>query len=114
MICVPVWARAVCWSSDRRSGGEDGEIFHRQVAPRAIGAETSDIGGLITRIEERVVELLGSQPGRLRAYASSMRRDITPREEAERLGRRGCGQVGGRQRRLLSGPGNPGRPALEA
>src|SRR6266852_2840689 len=28
-------------------------IFHRQVAPWAIGAETSDIGGLITTIEER-------------------------------------------------------------
>ena len=32
-----------------------------------------------------VVELLGGKPGRLRAYASSMKRDITPREEAERL-----------------------------
>ena len=93
-------------------------IFHWQVAAWAIGAETSDIGGLITTIEERehkypgsyrcralagldtalwdlhgratgrpVVELLGGQPGRLRAYASSMRRDTTPREEAERLGR---------------------------
>jgi len=93
-------------------------IFHRQVAPWAIGAETSDIGGLITTIEERehkypgsyrcralagldtalwdlhgrltgrpVVELLGGRPGRLRAYASSMRRDTTPRQEAERLGR---------------------------
>lgn len=32
-----------------------------------------------------VVELLGGQPGRLRAYASSMRRDITPADEARRL-----------------------------
>ena len=32
-----------------------------------------------------VVELLGGAPGRLRAYASSMRRDISPAEEAERL-----------------------------
>jgi len=32
-----------------------------------------------------VVELLGGKPGRLRAYASSMKRDITPRDEAERL-----------------------------
>src|SRR5262249_12597716 len=92
------------------------QIFHRQVAPWALGADASDIGGLITMIEEReaknpgshtvpalagqehalwdlhgrvagrpVVELLGGQPGRLRAYASSMRRDITPRDEAGRL-----------------------------
>ena len=32
-----------------------------------------------------VVELLGGSPGPLRAYASSMRRDITPDEEASRL-----------------------------
>ena len=32
-----------------------------------------------------VVELLGGEPGKLRAYASSMKRDITPKEEAERL-----------------------------
>ncbi|MBM4232978.1 MAG: mandelate racemase/muconate lactonizing enzyme family protein [Gammaproteobacteria bacterium] len=32
-----------------------------------------------------VVELLGGKPGRLRAYASSMRRDIAPRDEVLRL-----------------------------
>jgi len=32
-----------------------------------------------------VVELLGGRPARLRAYASSMRRDITPEDEAARL-----------------------------
>ena len=32
-----------------------------------------------------VVELLGGKPGWLRAYASSMKRDITPEAEAERL-----------------------------
>lgn len=32
-----------------------------------------------------VVELLGGTPGSLRAYASSMRRDITPAQEARRL-----------------------------
>lgn len=32
-----------------------------------------------------VVELLGGTPRRLRAYASSMKRDITPAQEAERL-----------------------------
>ena len=34
-----------------------------------------------------VVELLGGQPGHLRAYASSMRRDITPADEAARMKR---------------------------
>jgi L-alanine-DL-glutamate epimerase-like enolase superfamily enzyme len=91
-------------------------IFHRQVAPWALGADCSDVAALIERIEERehkfpgsyrcralagldtalwdlygrlagkpVVELLGGKPRRLRAYASSMRRDITPEQEAARL-----------------------------
>ncbi len=91
-------------------------IFHRQVAPWALGADTLDIDALISRIEERehkfpgsyrcralagldtalwdlrgrlemkpVVELLGGKPKRLRAYASSMRRDISPADEAARL-----------------------------
>lgn len=34
-----------------------------------------------------VVSLLGGRPGRLRAYASSMKRDITPADEARRLKR---------------------------
>ena len=38
------------------------------------------------RFEEKsVCELLGGRPGKLRAYGSSMRRDITPAQEAERL-----------------------------
>lgn len=91
-------------------------IFHRQVAPWALGADAFAIDALVERIEERehkfpgsyrcralagldtalwdlrgklegkpVVELLGGKPRRLRAYASSMRRDITPEQEAERL-----------------------------
>ena len=91
-------------------------IFHRQVAPWALGADAFDIGALVARIEERehkfpgsyrcraiagldtalwdlrgrlegrpVVELLGGTPKRLRAYASSMRRDIRPADEAARL-----------------------------
>ena len=51
------------------------------------------IGGFDTAIwdlrgkqsQKPVVELLGGEPGKLRAYASSMKRDITPKEEAERL-----------------------------
>ena len=34
-----------------------------------------------------VVELLGGKPGKLRAYASSMKRDITPADEAKRFRR---------------------------
>lgn len=91
-------------------------IFHRQVAPWALGADAFAIETLIARIEERehkfpgsyrcralagldtamwdlrgkragkpVVELLGGRPRRLRAYASSMKRDISPADEAARL-----------------------------
>lgn len=94
------------------------QVFHRQVAPWALGADPMDIPALIARIERRehkfpgtyrcravagldtalwdwrgraegkpVVSLLGGEPGRLRAYASSMRRDITPEDEALRLRR---------------------------
>ena len=92
------------------------QIFHRQVAPWALGADALDIGALVARIEERehkfpgsyrcralagldtalwdlhgklagkpVVELLGGKQRRLRAYASSMKRDISPDDEAARL-----------------------------
>src|SRR4051794_12833564 len=92
------------------------EIFHRQVAPWALGEDALGIEALIGRIPERehkfpgsylcramcgldtalwdlrgkleqksVCELIGGKPRRLRAYASSMRRDIAPREEASRL-----------------------------
>lgn len=91
-------------------------IFHRQIAPWALGADSADIPGVLRLIEERehkypgsyrcramagldtalwdlhgrqsgkpVVELLGGAPGWLRTYASSMKRDITPEDEAARL-----------------------------
>ena len=94
------------------------QVFHRQVAPWALGAPCDDILGLVRRIEEKehkfpgsyrcralagldtalwdlagrrqgkpVVELLGGKAGRLRCYASSMKRDITPKDEAARLAR---------------------------
>lgn len=94
------------------------EIFHRQVAPHALGADALDFGETIDLIGERehkfpgsyvrratsgldtalwdlkgkvegkpVTALLGGTPGKLRAYGSSMRRDITPEKEAERLTR---------------------------
>ena len=91
-------------------------VFHRQVAPWALGADALEVAPLVERIEERehkfpgsyrcralagldtamwdlrgriedqpVVALLGGSPGSLRAYASSMKRDITPEDEAARL-----------------------------
>jgi L-alanine-DL-glutamate epimerase-like enolase superfamily enzyme len=94
------------------------QVFHRQVAPWAIGRSFDDLETLVALIPEKehkfpgsylrralagldtaiwdwrgkqagkpVASLLGGSPGPLRAYASSMRRDITPREEGERLAR---------------------------
>ena len=91
-------------------------IFHRQVAPWALGFDALDIDGALARIWEKehkypgsyrcramagldtamwdlrgkierkpVVELLGGRPKALRAYASSMKRGITPQDEAARL-----------------------------
>ena len=93
-----------------------GKIFHRQVAPWALGKPADAIGEIVTLIEERehkfpgsyrcraiagldtalwdlrgrvegkpVVELLGGKPQKLRTYASSMKRDITPTDEAARF-----------------------------
>ena len=50
-----------------------------------------DLRGKIER--KPVVELLGGKPGRLRCYASSMKRDITPEDEAARF-RASAGQAG--------------------
>lgn len=92
------------------------EVFHRQVAPYALGADATDIAALVDliprrehkfpgsylrralcgldtalwdlrgRVEEKpVCELLGGTPGPIRAYASSMKRDITPEDEAARF-----------------------------
>jgi L-alanine-DL-glutamate epimerase-like enolase superfamily enzyme len=92
------------------------EIFHRQVAPYALGTEVADLEDTLRRIFERehkfpgsylrraqagldtavwdlrgrvagkpVAALLGGSPGRVRAYASSMKRDITPQDEAARF-----------------------------
>ena len=92
------------------------QVFHRQVVPWALGADSADIAGLVHLIERRehkypgsyraralagldtalwdmagrrvgkpVASLIGGGPGLIRAYASSMKRDITPKDEAERL-----------------------------
>lgn len=94
------------------------QVFHAQVAPWALGADSDALEHLVDVIPERehkfpgsylaralggldtaiwdargrmagrsVCALLGGAPGRLRAYASSMRRDITPADEATRLAR---------------------------
>src|SRR5882757_10013426 len=53
---------------------------------RALAGLDTALWDLRGRLEGKpVVELLGGQPRTLRAYASSMRRDITPEQEAERL-----------------------------
>lgn len=92
------------------------DVFHRQVAPHALGTRVEDLEDTLRRNFERehkfpgsylrraqagldtavwdlrgklagksVAALLGGAPGKVRAYASSMRRDITPEEEAARL-----------------------------
>ncbi len=92
------------------------QIFHRQIAPHALGTDALDFADTLLRINERehkfpgsylrrattgldtalwdlrgkvegkpVVSLLGGKPGKLRAYASSMKRDITPEDEAKRF-----------------------------
>ncbi len=94
------------------------QVFHRQVAPWALGADAMDVDALVDSIPERehkfpgsylrralagldtalwdlrgkiesrsVCELIGGTPGSIRAYASSMKRDITPADEADRLAR---------------------------
>jgi len=93
-------------------------VFHRQVAPIALGADALDLDALADRVIEgtykfpgsyvcraltgldtalwdlrgklegkAVGELLGGEPRPLAPYGSSMRRDITPRDEAARLAR---------------------------
>ncbi len=93
-------------------------VFHRQIAPWALGADALDIEALVDLIPERehkfpgsylrralagldtalwdlrgkmegksVCALLGGTPRPIRVYASSMRRDITPEDEAARLAR---------------------------
>jgi L-alanine-DL-glutamate epimerase-like enolase superfamily enzyme len=53
---------------------------------RALSGLDTALWDLRGRVEGRpVVEILGGCPGPLRAYASSMRRDITPADEAHRL-----------------------------
>ena len=53
---------------------------------RALGGLDTALWDLRGRLEGKsVCELLGGRPGRIVAYGSSMRRDIAPRDEADRL-----------------------------
>lgn len=53
---------------------------------RAMGGIDTALWDLRGRLEGKpVCALIGGTPGRLRAYASSMKRDITPRDEADRF-----------------------------
>jgi L-alanine-DL-glutamate epimerase-like enolase superfamily enzyme len=53
---------------------------------RAMAGVETALWDLKGKVEGKsVCELLGGTPGRLRVYASSMKRDIKPQEEAERL-----------------------------
>jgi L-alanine-DL-glutamate epimerase-like enolase superfamily enzyme len=92
------------------------QVLHRQVAPRVLGRDTTDLDDLLDLVTERehkfpgsylrralagfdtaiwdlrgkragvpVAVLLGGSAGKIRAYASSMKRDITPKDEAARL-----------------------------
>jgi len=53
---------------------------------RALAGLDTALWDLRGRVEGKsVCELIGGKPGRLRVYASSMKRDITPADEAERF-----------------------------
>ena len=92
------------------------EVFHRQIAPHALGTDALDFADTLDLVFERehkfpgsylrramagldtalwdlrgkvagkpVASLIGGSPGPVRAYASSMKRDITPADEAARF-----------------------------
>ena len=105
------WGQVSTYNSDITC-----DIFHRQIAPHALGTDAFDFEDTLNLIGERehkypgsylrramtgldtalwdmagkragkpVVSLIGGKPGKLRAYASSMKRDITPEDEAKRF-----------------------------
>lgn len=92
------------------------DVFHRQIAPHALGEDPEEIEELVDEIVVKnlkypgsyvrralcgldtalwdlrghragapVCSLIGGEPKRLAVYGSSMRRDITPEDEARRL-----------------------------
>jgi len=116
---VTGWGQTSTYNADITAA-----VFHRQIAPWALGQDCGDIAALVQRIERAehkypgsyrnramagldtalwdmagqraglpVAALIGGSAGTVRAYASSMRRDIAPEDEAERL-RRICAEQG--------------------
>lgn len=68
--------------------GEREHKFPGSYLRRAMGGLDTAIWDMRgKRLGKPVVELFGGTPGKLRAYASSMKRDITPADEAARLKR---------------------------
>lgn len=68
--------------------GEREHKFTGSYIVRAMGGFDTALWDLRGKLAgEPVVALLGGRPGRLRAYASSMKRDITPEAEGARLAR---------------------------
>ncbi|WP_428696460.1 mandelate racemase/muconate lactonizing enzyme family protein [Stappia sp.] len=62
--------------------------FPGSYVARAMGGLDTALWDLRGRLEEKpVCALIGGTPGRVRAYASSMKRDITPADEAVRFQR---------------------------
>jgi len=113
------WGQTATYNADITA-----QIFHRQIAPWALGQDCTDIPALLARVERAehkfpgsyrnralagldtalwdmagrraglpVAALIGGSAGPVRAYASSMRRDLTPGDEAERL-KRICAEQG--------------------
>lgn len=85
------------WTLGRRIGDLDDHLdlvqerehkFPGSYICRAMGGLETAIWDLRGKAAGKpVTALLGGTPGRIRAYASSMRRDITPKDEAERFRR---------------------------
>jgi len=66
--------------------GEREHKFPGSYLRRAMGGVDTAVWDLRGRIAGKpVVALLGGTPGKVRAYASSMKRDITPEDEAARM-----------------------------
>ena len=110
---VTGWGQTSTYNADITA-----QVFHRQIAPWALGQDCADIDALVDRIERAehkypgsyrnramagldtalwdmagqraglpVAALIGGSAGRVPCYASSMRRDLSPEVEAERMKR---------------------------
>lgn len=89
---VVPWARGFAVDGDLddllETIGEREHKFPGSHLRRAMGGLDTAIWDLRGKLAGKpVVELLGGKPTTLRAYASSMKRDITPEDEAERFRR---------------------------